>query len=197
MNGVDPVLPAGFSQRLSASIANWKRKLLDLSRRNRALNFKPNKVSTIAIVDEHPAEAFRHIYLDEASMRFKASASGGKEATFADDLDIGVELEVNGEPLEFESESEHALQYVPYDRETVDARHRDEWLQTRLTPERLDHALRRIDELARSAIEEQGVNTLFLTLGMLRYRESRDSDTWLRAPLVLLPVELTRKSART
>jgi hypothetical protein len=44
------------------------------------LNFKPNKVSTIAIVDEQPAEAFRHIYLDEASMRFKASAAGREEA---------------------------------------------------------------------------------------------------------------------
>jgi very-short-patch-repair endonuclease len=196
MSGVDPVLPADFPQRFSASVANWKRKLLDLSRRNRALNFKPNKVSTIAIVDEQPAEAFRHIYLDEASMRFKASAVSRDEA-IGDETNGVVEVEFNGEPVEFESESEQALEYVPYDRDGVDARHRDEWLQTRLAPERLDHALRRIEELARSAIEEQGVNTLFLTLGMLRYRESRDSDTWLRAPLVLLPVELTRKSARS
>ena len=49
-------LPADFPNRLAATIANWKRKLLDLSRRNRALNFKPTKVSTIAIVDEQPAE---------------------------------------------------------------------------------------------------------------------------------------------
>ena len=75
MTGDDSGLPADFAQRLSASIANWKRKLLDLSRRNRALNFKPNKVSTVAIVDEQPAEVFRHIYLNEATMRFKASAS--------------------------------------------------------------------------------------------------------------------------
>ena len=31
---------------------------------------------------------------------------------------------------------------------------------------------------------------------MLHYSESRDSEQWLRAPLVLLPVELHAKSAR-
>ena len=60
-------LPADFPNRLAATIANWKRKLLDLSRRNRALNFKPTKVSTIAIVDEQPAEVFRRMYLERVS----------------------------------------------------------------------------------------------------------------------------------
>jgi hypothetical protein len=60
-------------ERVSASLENWKRKLLDLSKRNRALNFKMNKVSTIAIVDEQPAEVFRQLYLDERAMRFKAA----------------------------------------------------------------------------------------------------------------------------
>ncbi len=50
-------------QRISVSIDNWKRKLLDLSKRNLALNFKMNKVSTIAIVDEQPAEVFRQLCL--------------------------------------------------------------------------------------------------------------------------------------
>jgi hypothetical protein len=58
--------------RLAASIDAWKRKLLDLSKRNRALNFRATKVSTVAIVDEHPAEIFRLLYLAEREMRFKA-----------------------------------------------------------------------------------------------------------------------------
>ncbi|MBA2302526.1 MAG: DUF4011 domain-containing protein [Acidobacteria bacterium] len=182
---------------IGASVANWKRKLLDLSRRNRALNFKPTKVSTITIVDEHPAEVFRHIYLDEATMRFKAA--DGEDAAGEPVRDTGstLEADMNGEPLDFESESEEALEFVPYDPAAVDERHRDGRLQTKIAPEALDHSLRRIDEQARTAIEEQGVNTLLLTLGMLQYRESRDSDTWFRAPLVLLPVEIARKTARS
>ena len=55
--------------RIKASIENWKRRLLDLTKRNRALNFRMNKVSTIAIVDEQPAEVFRQLYLQERTMR--------------------------------------------------------------------------------------------------------------------------------
>ena len=65
--------PAPADGRIAASIDAWKRKLLDLSKRNRALNFRPTKVSTVAIVDEHPAEVFRLVYLAEREMRFKAS----------------------------------------------------------------------------------------------------------------------------
>ena len=196
MTGFEGSQPPDFPRRLAASIANWKRNLLDLTRRNRALNFKPTKVSTVAIVDELPSEVFRHIYINEAPMRFEASESGKGEER-PDDGSPRLDFDDNGDSLEFESESEEALEYVPYDPSSVDERHKDGCLQTRLTPEALDHSLRRIDEQAKSAIEEQGVNTLFLALGMLQYRESRDSDTWFRAPLVLLPVQLTRTSARS
>src|SRR5690349_22311956 len=59
--------------RVAASIDAWKRKLLDLSKRNRALNFRATKVSTVSVVEEHPAEAFRMLYLAEREMRFKAT----------------------------------------------------------------------------------------------------------------------------
>lgn len=198
MNGsVDANLPADFPQRLDASVTNWKRKLLDLSRRNRALNFKSTKVSTIAIVDEHPAEVFRHLYLEEAAMRFRAAEAQTEAGTAAEtEVIAGESVILESDDQEAASESEEALEFIPYDTASVDERHKDEWLQTRLAPEALDHALRRIDEQARTAIEEQGVNTLFLTLGMLQHREQRDSETWFHAPLVFLPVRLARKTAR-
>ena len=52
-------------------------------------------------------------------------------------------------------------------------------------------------EQARLTIDEQGVNTLFVSLGMLHSLEANDSDRVLRAPLILLPVALERGSART
>src|SRR6185295_16044893 len=74
LSGEEPAAPSAASnERVKASIENWKRKLLDLSKRNRALNFKVNKVSTITIVDEQPAEVFRQLYLKEQSMRFRAA----------------------------------------------------------------------------------------------------------------------------
>ncbi|MGH8614861.1 MAG: DUF4011 domain-containing protein [Gammaproteobacteria bacterium] len=49
---------------------------------------------------------------------------------------------------------------------------------------------------ARTHIEERGVNILFVAIGMQHWFEDRSSDKELRAPLVLVPVELKRTSAR-
>ena len=88
------------------------------------------------------------------------------------------------------------LDFIPYDPASLDEKHTDDWLQTASKPDMLDKSLRRLDEQARVAIEEQGVNTLYLSLGMLHYTESKDSKQVFKAPLILLPVELIRSSAR-
>lgn len=49
--------------------------------------------------------------------------------------------------------------------------------KTSLSADQLDHSLRRIEELARVTLEDQGVNPLFMALGMLKYRESTDSES--------------------
>ena len=177
--------------RLAASIDAWKRKLLDLSKRNRALNFRTTKVSTVAIVDEHPAEIFRLLYLAEREMRFKAVEPATPDAGAAAAAGTGPSPDEELDTVAVQPD------FVPYDAATLDDRHTDEFLQTTATPEALDRSLRRLDEQARLAIEEQGVNTLFLALGMLHYTEADTSEQVFNAPLVLLPVELSRKSARS
>ena len=47
---------------------------------------------------------------------------------------------------------------------------------------------------ARTIIEEQGVNTLFLALGMVLWYEDDTSDVERRAPLILVPVKIDRES---
>lgn len=65
--------------------------------------------------------------------------------------------------------------------------HNDKNLQTRLLATYY---------AARTHVEERGVNILFLALGMLHWYEDDSSDRELRAPLLLIPVELERMSAR-
>lgn len=48
---------------------------------------------------------------------------------------------------------------------------------------------------ARTHIEERGVNILFVAVGMLHWFEDESSDRELKAPLLLIPVELQRTSA--
>ena len=49
---------------------------------------------------------------------------------------------------------------------------------------------------ANTVIQEQGVNTLFIALGMVEWYASDTSDIVRRAPLVLVPVEIDRSDAR-
>ncbi|HXG18189.1 MAG TPA: DUF3320 domain-containing protein [Methylomirabilota bacterium] len=194
--------------RIIASVENWKRKLIDLSKRNRALNFKINKISTITIIDEQPAEVFRYLCLKRAGMRFQP-ASPKHQATPSQDAERAATDEEGSlasshtpgnetiAPLDDDLNVAPSQDLVPYDTETLADRHTDDVLQTASLPEQLDTSLRRIDEQARAIIDEQGVNALFLALGMLHYTESADSNEVFKAPLLLIPVELTRKSART
>ncbi|SIN72078.1 AAA domain-containing protein [Singulisphaera sp. GP187] len=69
-------------------------------------------------------------------------------------------------------------------------------LQTALSAPRLESRLLAIYLAARTSIEEQGVNTLFLAQGMLSWYESDAPQKRLNAPLILVPVELARTSAR-
>ncbi|NNC32347.1 DUF3320 domain-containing protein [Longimicrobium terrae] len=198
---------------MQAAVENWKRRLIDLTRRNRALNFKVNRVATITVADEHPAEVFRALYLGGKALKFKAAPeqpgraapAAGSDGSQAADHDEGTAAVAGStagqpsmvpDPAEEEEEAGAGLDFAPYDPAALDERHTDSWLQTTSVPEALDRSLRRLEEQARLSIEEQGVNTLFLTLGMLHYTESDSSDQVYRAPLVLLPVQLTRKSAR-
>src|SRR5258706_12141626 len=157
--------PKSASARAEASIEAWQRKLLDLSKRNRAVNYKPTRVSTIQIVDERPAEVFRHLVVQEKSMAFSAIRDVRPEIARDEEtqlrLGAGVSS-VEDYPEDEPPELREADPYVPYEVASLDRRHTDDELQTALGPEQLDRALRRLDQVARTSIEEQGVNTLFL-----------------------------------
>ncbi len=162
--------------------------MLDLSKRNRALNFKVNKVSTVTIVDEEPSEIFKLLCLQEKSLKF-----------LPQNVDEKISNEQTDENVPNDEELENDLpapDFAPYQAASLADRHTDEFLQTNSAPEHLDKSLRRLEEQSLSIIEEQGVNALFLSLGTLHYNESRDSKEFYKAPLILVPVELSRKSAR-
>lgn len=55
---------------------------------------------------------------------------------------------------------------------------------------------RKIEREAKSSINETGTNTLFLILGFLEYQDSRDSKISYHAPLVSIPVTIDKKQYR-
>lgn len=171
----EPILPATSSAAKPATrIDQWKSRLLDLSLRNRLLNFKETK-STIRLLSAAP----EHV---------------------EDELAAATELALRPKPrLMSEADPRHGATLSKQQRADALAAHLvDELKHGRLHThlEESEHA-RRLTELfraARNALEENGTNTLFAAVGLLEWRETEHSDRIYRAPLLLVPVELKRKS---
>src|SRR5882724_5194735 len=222
---MSPANETDIPVQVAATVDAWKRKLLDLSRRNRALHSQSVRIATLTVIDERPGEVFRRLYLRELSMRFRALdaaraapivkryADVEHESAFAAEPELaGVTTAEIGAaraasfstetkpratpafapvglpavtPPDYDDEPVTAAPaYVPYDSDAPSEQPADDWLQTDSSPEALDKSLRRLAEVARSSLEEQGVNTLYLTLGQLDYQEADDAREVLHAPLV-------------
>lgn len=68
-------------------------------------------------------------------------------------------------------------------------------LRAALSEGELTRAVVHLYRSARTALEENGANTLYLATGLLRWYETKTSQTARYAPVILLPVEIVRKSA--
>ena len=181
--------------------------VLDLSLRNPLLNFRPSKRRGIEVVDERSRELFqilvggpsaggssssrspRVMYFLPAPQETAPVAAGGRAT---DDLGEPATTDLGNIPAELLA----MLGEPDDDPDEAAARHTDNKLQTALARAPLNLRLRETFRQARLSIEEQGVNILYLALGMLRWYESESSDTERRAPLILIPVQLARSGVR-
>lgn len=172
---IDPLdSVANAAAKPATRIDQWKSRLLDLSLRNRLLNFKETK-STIRILSAAP----EHV---------------------EDELAAENELVLRPKPnLMSEDDPRHGATLSRQQRADALAVHlADELKHGRLHThlDESEHA-RRLTELfraARNALDENGTNTLFAAVGILEWRETEHGDRVYRAPLLLVPVELKRKS---
>jgi Protein of unknown function (DUF4011)/AAA domain len=158
-----------ISNRLIAS----RKALLDLGTRNRLINIplRTKNIRAIELVEARTAEVFRLL-------------GEGKRFTFlpADDAESPAD------------DSAPSALAQPVETE-IQRRSTEKRLQTKLSPEALQKRLLDIWYDAKTLEEEQGVNILYLALGLLKWFEDDKSDVERFAPLVLLPVKLERSSA--
>ncbi|PKP91093.1 MAG: DNA helicase, partial [Alphaproteobacteria bacterium HGW-Alphaproteobacteria-16] len=155
-------------------IDRWQKKLLDLTLRNRLLNFPPSK-KTIPFLCTDVA------YLED---RLAAGAAmqivSLPQQNPLGERDAALYREVHGRDLQRGFAAE-ALQ-------------RDE-LPSPLDQQQLDARLIDLHRQVRNDFAEGGANTLFLAVGFLRWKKKPDDERSYRAPLLLVPVKLERRSA--
>ncbi|MBR3630295.1 MAG: DUF4011 domain-containing protein, partial [Oscillospiraceae bacterium] len=150
----------------------WERKLLDLSLRNSLLNFRPGSANV-------------------QFMTFDLSQ-------LEDELSKGGDFQIMAAPTELHAvlsdnkifETENNKDIVTQLAETEFRSHR---LRAFIRDADLERTLKKLHRTAKISLEENGANTLYLSLGCLRWYETDKSTRPRYAPLLLVPVDLVRK----
>ena len=160
-----------------ARVLRWKRKLLDLTLRNPLLNFRAER------------RAIRLLCHDPA--RLEDMVAAGEKIKILPLPDFGAGRDPRDLALRNRREQEDLLeQHVTQAlaRKELVAQHEKDDLNTRLT---------NLFRLAKAALEEGGANVLWLAIGMLSWKpqDARGQQgKSYRAPLIMVPVELVRRS---
>ncbi len=153
----------------------WERKLLDLSLRNTLLNIRLTK-SVVQFITPNAA-------------------------SLEDRLANGKEFQVLSKPSDWDLSGRDAGLYEAIHKsdpltDLVANEFKHNRLRTVLTEGELSSSLIHIYRASRVAMEENGANTLYVGLGLLRWYETPQSEKARFAPLLLIPVEIIRKTSK-
>jgi len=165
-----------FDETPDTRIETWQRKLLDLTKRNPLLAFKERTTGVRLFcpdpgkLEDHLAEGMTFDFLSSE----QSPINQGERSAESFTLFTGNDLH-----------REYALEQLNKRK-----------LIANMPPKKLETTLVNLFRKSKNDLEEGGANTLFIAIGMLAWRELEDQAVPYKAPLILLPVQLTRKSAR-
>ncbi len=155
-------------QLVSQNLERWKEHLLDTSKRNRLLYFKPD--AAIQLV-----EPSLDLLWERLVKRPKAQSFFGLEA----EIDL----------FNDEESDEDDLAAPPHRALKSD--------EMRATPggPKLSRLLYGLRSKSNLSLEEQGLTTLYVAWGFLKWRDAKSGEE-ISSPLVLAPMTLLRESSR-
>ncbi len=162
-----------------------REKLLDLTLRNRMLNYRPSKRLSIVIEGEESTALFTLLVEEGKRFSFVGKPDPLREGAQSNPDLLGADDDISMARHREEAiaELEGFLGQPAFSPDKTDTKLNTTEYESVLQPK-----LRTILREANLASEELGINTLFLTLGTLEWCET--SDRTFRAPLVFVPVKL-------
>lgn len=164
-------LDASASKTLTRQMI-WERKLLDFSLRNNLINTRLGK-RVIPFVS-FDIESIEDYISDGDSIEIRPFPNGG-------------------EPKPADKGIYDSAKQAPEMHDLVVEELKQKRLLSYLSEADLNTALKFIYRTARTAVEENGANSLFLALGFMRWYESERSMQPRYAPLLLVPVDIVRR----
>ena len=180
---------------IDARIAEWRKSLLDTTKRNRLIRFVTGRVGGVKLIYPSAIDLWASLVRDGQTCTFvwKHDLLGLppeviNSNTFASDFDPN-RVSSDPAPDEIARELTQACLRSPHLRRShILTDFTDSQLTARLT------------HMARSACEaatDHGITTLFAAFGLLRWYEQKNSTEELLSPLLLIPIRLARTTVES
>lgn len=154
-------------------IEDWKSRLIDLSRRNNLLYFKPSKRGNLSVSSPNMEKIFNRLVLRKRRLEFWYPPA--EEST----VFLGQSQNSNGLSLINEKDHPAANQLVCQGTSRAE----------------LEKILKNLHRRSLLDYRERGVRVLHAAFGMLVWKEKETSEE-VRSPLLFVPIELDRESFR-
>ncbi|MBR6960772.1 MAG: DUF4011 domain-containing protein, partial [Clostridiales bacterium] len=217
---LDQNMNAETNVMTDAKIDQWERKLLDLSLRNGLLNMRlkgnmiPLFAHSPALLEDKLAEDIDFTIKPRTEEKPAKTEEEKKEEPIAEETAPAEEVTPSEEAASVPEETapapetpkEETKQTIPvreYDFENIsDITGFDKLitegfdkkiLYSSQTKAELSESIKKLYRSAKVSLEENGANTLYIALGVMKWFD-KDSSVPHYAPLILIPVDLVRKS---
>ncbi|MDR1069222.1 MAG: DUF4011 domain-containing protein [Gracilibacteraceae bacterium] len=157
---------------LQRKVEHWKKQLLDLSKRNKMINYREAKRATLKILEPEFTELFNRLAVSEEELTFQRPVDKDSDLRTFSMLSL---LETLSYPIPV-----HA----------GDVKAEGSLLERRI-------ALNNLRLKSKLARDEQGTNILYLSFGFIEWRENNTANAqWLKSPVLMMPVSLKLESIK-
>lgn len=155
---------------LDKKLDYWEHQLLDLGKRNKMINYRETKRSTLKLIEPVFNEFYQRIAVNEEELTFQRPVDKDTDVRVYSILSL---LEQLSAPIPV------SVGDIKADGSILERQ----------------HTLKSMRAKSRLASEEQGTNILYLSFGFLEWHSGKGANTQLvRSPLVLVPVVLSLES---
>jgi len=167
-----PSFQENYGSPMTRRIDDWKSRLIDLSRRNNLLYFKPSKRGNLPVSIPSMESLFNRLVLRKRHLEFWYPP---------EETEVLKRQSQNNTTFSFLTgkDSPTAKQLVCEGTSRAD----------------LEKVLKNLHRRSLLDYRERGVRILHAAFGMLVWKEKETGEE-VRSPLILVPIELTRKSFR-
>ena len=188
-------MPEISAETIHQQVEALRHKLLDLSMRNRMLNYRLSRRLGVTVLGEDACDVHKTLVTDGKKMSFVGKPDPPTART-----KVGSSAVLTVEAADAEVETAEAAPVLPeIGAEEVEKSAPVQSGDTKLAADDfetvLNAKLRVVQREAQLGKDELGVNTLFLTLGTLEWNETAARS--YRAPLLYVPVSVERQANGT